>query len=139
MQLADVAVHHRACAVLLDVVDESADSESEQTIPEAFRRAAMPSTKLYLHWDQLSGTFSLEGVGAISRNEAVDILNHSRITLTPVIDLTANPTYTGYVAPPRLKDQTALVNAGLCTFPACSRRARTGEYDHRQNNRGDQP
>lgn len=111
-------------------VEEPTDSESEQTIPEAFRRAAMPSTKLYLHWDRLSSTFSLEGIGAISRNEAVDILNHSRVTLTPVIDLAANPTYTGYVAPPRLRDQTVLVNAGLCTFPSCSRRARTGEYDH---------
>ena len=106
------------------------DADSERPLPEAFRRAAMPSTKLYLHWDRLSATFSLEGIGAISRNEAVDILNHSQITLTPVIDLNANPTYTGYVAPPRLKDQTALTNAGLCTFPSCGRQARACEYDH---------
>ena len=110
--------------------DVPADKDPEQALPDAFRRAAMPATRLYLHWDQVSDTYSLEGIGAISRAEAAEILNHSRVTLTPVIDLTSNPTYTGYVAPPRLKDQTALANAGLCTFPSCSRRARTAEYDH---------
>ena len=107
--------------------------------PAAFRRdnagsgsdrPGMPVTKLYLHWDHATDTFTAEGIGAISRREALAILDHSRITLTPVIDLAANPTYTGYVAPPRLKEHTALLNAGLCTFPSCSRQARHAEYDH---------
>lgn len=88
----------------------------EGEVPAAFsrdrpstrrERPGMPVTKLYLHWDRASDTFSVEGIGAISRREAVDILNHSTVTLTPVIDLAANPTYTGYVAPPRLKEHTA--------------------------------
>src|SRR5699024_10469912 len=55
---------------------------------------------------------------------------HSTVTVKPVIDLAENLAYTGYVAPPRLREQLLLMNAGRCTFPHCDRSAAGGDFDH---------
>ncbi|MDN5852355.1 MAG: HNH endonuclease, partial [Actinomycetia bacterium] len=98
---------------------------------EAFQRPArLPATALYVHLDAATGTWSLDGHGPITHGEATDLVGHSHVTVKPVIDLASNITYTGYVAPPRLKEQTALANQGFCTFPNCGNSAWRGEYDH---------
>lgn len=108
--------------------DEGPDSEP----PAGFRRDAsrLPRTVLYLHLDRKSGTWSMDEAGAITRAEAQEIVGHSQVTIQPVIDLAAHLAYTGYVAPPRLREQTALQNAGVCTFPSCNRPARDADYGH---------
>ncbi|MGH3359753.1 MAG: HNH endonuclease signature motif containing protein, partial [Nocardioidaceae bacterium] len=115
--------------------DEGGEASADATVTsDAFQRGGghrrLPQTVVYLHLDRTSGTWSMDGTGPISRAEARDIIGHTHVTLKPVIDLAANLTYTGYLAPPRLKEQTALQNAGLCTFPSCNRPARTADYDH---------
>ena len=96
------------------------------------RFAGMTSTVLYLHLDQTSGTWSEERGGALSRRDAEAIVGHSRVTVRPVLDTATELTYTGYVAPPRLREQLALRNGGYCSFPECSRRARVGDVDHQE-------
>lgn len=122
-----------------DAVEECDDADSgtpDPTVREPrgddtpFRKTPMPATVLYLHCDRASATWLLEGTGPIARSEAIEILGHSRVVIKPVIDLADNPTYTGYVAPPRLREHTALLNAGFCTFPYCGRPARGADYDH---------
>ncbi|UYM05178.1 HNH endonuclease signature motif containing protein [Solicola gregarius] len=108
--------------------DTSDDTDGPGTVPQ--RSTRLPATVLYVHLDAASGTWSLDGHGPITRTEAVDLVGHSRVTVKPVIDLAENLTYTGYVAPPRLKEQTALANEGYCTFPHCTSSAWRGEYDH---------
>ena len=104
--------------------------------PAAFTRPRrLPSTVLYMHFDRTWGTYSLDGIGAITCTEAHEILGHSRVTVRPVIDLESTITATGYVASPRLKQQTALFNDGTCTFPSCDRPARVCDYDHILNHR----
>ncbi|UYM06029.1 HNH endonuclease signature motif containing protein [Solicola gregarius] len=102
--------------------------------PDAFTRPrrgrGMRATTLYVHFDRTWGTWSLDDVGAITRSEAHEILGHSNVTIKPVIDLETTISATGYVAPPRLKEQLALMNASTCTFPHCTRPARVGDYDH---------
>ncbi|MGH3357674.1 MAG: HNH endonuclease signature motif containing protein [Nocardioidaceae bacterium] len=115
--------------------DEGGEASAAATVTsDAFTRGAghrrLPQTVVYLHLDRESNTWSMDGTGPISRAEATDIIGHTNVTLKPVIDLAANVTYTGYLAPPKLREQTALQNAGLCTFPSCNRPARTGDYDH---------
>ncbi|UYM06435.1 HNH endonuclease signature motif containing protein [Solicola gregarius] len=117
---------------------EPADQPGDGGSPERShrgRRSSSRHTVLYVHFDRCWGTWSLEDVGAITRSEAAEILGHSHITVKPVIDLETTISATGYVAPPRLKEQLALMNAGTCTFPHCNRRARVGDYDHIINHR----
>ncbi|GAB2991251.1 DUF222 domain-containing protein [Actinotalea caeni] len=89
------------------------------------------STVLYVHLDRASGTWCEERAGALSPAQAREIVGHSAVTVRPVLDLAEPLTYTGYVAPPRLREQLALLNAGYCTFPFCQRRARAADVDHR--------
>ncbi|MGH8968222.1 MAG: HNH endonuclease signature motif containing protein, partial [Actinomycetes bacterium] len=113
--------------------DDAARREDQQA-SEAFTRPRPTrrhrKTVLYVHYDRVWGTYSLEDVGAITRSEALEILGHSQVVVKPVIDLETVISTTGYVAPPRLKEQTALMNALTCTFPHCNRSARVGDFDH---------
>ena len=108
---------------------DGAPSEPVADIPSR-PSPRLPKTVLYVHLDAASGTWLLDGHGPITRSEAMGILGHSYVTVKPVIDLRENVTYTGYVAPPKLKEQTALANHGYCTFPYCTSSAWRGEYDH---------
>src|SRR5690606_37657974 len=112
------------------VSDAEPEGSRAGRVPAAFTRARrLPSTVLYVHFDRTWGTYSLDGIGAITRSEAQEILGHSRVTVRPVIDLESTITATGYVASPRLKQQTALFNDGTCTFPSCDRPERVCDYD----------
>lgn len=112
-------------------------SPASANLPAAFTRPErrLPATTLYVHFDRTWGTYSLDGIGAITRSEAQEILGHSQVTVRPVIDLESTITATGYVASPRLREQTALFNGATCTFPACDRPARVCDYDHIINHR----
>lgn len=88
------------------------------------------STVLYLHLDAGSRSWCEERTGALPPEIAEQIVGHSNVSVRPVLDLAGSMTYTGYVAPPRLREQQAMLNAGQCTFPHCGRRARPGEVDH---------
>lgn len=76
------------------------------------------------------GGWSLDRHGALTAAEARDLVGHSHVTVKPMIDLAEPIVCPGYVASPRLREQLALMNAGLCTFPYCDRPAMTGDYDH---------
>ncbi len=88
------------------------------------------STVLYVHLDRPSGTWCAEGAGVLTKEQAMQILGHSNVSIRPVLDLAEPLKYTGYEAPPKLKEQLALLNAGYCTFPHCHRRARASDVDH---------
>ena len=122
-------LHARICA------HRRVDSDTDTDGPEDARRptAPLPATVLYAHFDRGTGTWSLDGDGPLTRAEAEDLIGHSQVTIKPVIDLAANLSYTGYVAPPKLKEQLRLMNAGFCTFPYCDRPAWHGDYDHATN------
>ena len=90
----------------------------------------LASTVLYVHLDRGTGTWCEENAGVLTKEEAQRIVGHSDVTIRPVLDLAEELTYTGYVAPARLKEQLALQNSGYCTFPSCHRRARTSDVDH---------
>jgi hypothetical protein len=94
--------------------------------------ATLTSTVLYVHLDRGSGTWCEEQAGVLTKEQARQIVGHANVTVRPVLDLAEDLTYTGYVAPPRLKEQLALLNAGYCTFPHCHRRAGAGDVDHQQ-------
>ncbi|UYM05738.1 HNH endonuclease signature motif containing protein [Solicola gregarius] len=113
--------------------DSYADQPGDGGSPERARRARRSGSRqtvLYVHFDRCWGTWSIEDVGAITRSEAAEILGHSHVTVKPVIDLETTISATGYVAPPRLKEQLGLMNASICTFPHCTRPARVADYDH---------
>lgn len=95
------------------------------------RFASLTSTVLYVHLDRSTDTWCEERGGVLTAAQARAIVGHSRVTVRPVLDLAEELTYTGYVAPPRLREQLALHNAGYCAFPSCHRRARAGDVDHR--------
>src|SRR5690606_23297704 len=90
----------------------------------------LASTVLHVHLDRGTGTWCEENAGVLTKEEAQRIVGHSDVTIRPVPDLAEELTYTGYVAPPRLKEQLALQNSGYCTFPSCHRRARASDVDH---------
>ncbi|UPK73077.1 HNH endonuclease [Nocardioidaceae bacterium SCSIO 66511] len=114
--------------------EPEAESEPKPSKRRRSRRRGLRETVLYLHYDRCWGTWSLDDVGAITRSEAEQILGKSsRIVVKPVIDLETTISTTGYVAPPRLREQTALMNALTCTFPYCNRPAKLGDYDHIRN------
>lgn len=111
--------------------DEEATRRRAELMCELARRLeGERRSVLYLHLDAASGTCSEEQLGAMTREHLADVLSHSRVMVRPVLDLAAELSYTGYVAPPLLRLQRALLNAGQCAFPHCHRRARAGDVDH---------
>ena len=121
----DAIAVENAAAATAQAENKGAASTGASSAP-----SKLPATVLYVHFDRTTDSWSLDGRGPITRAEAMDLIGHSRVSDRPVIDLAQNVTYTGYVAPPRLKEQTALVNQGYCTFPHCTSSAWRGEYDH---------
>ncbi|MDO9377305.1 MAG: DUF222 domain-containing protein [Nocardioidaceae bacterium] len=119
---------------------EMADTEGD-TRSKNVRRAealgrlvvhpGLAQTVLYLHFDRVSGTWSADDIGTISADEAETIVGHGNVTIKPVIDLAAEITTTGYVAPPRLREQLRLAQRNLCAFPHCDRHGTTRfDVDH---------
>ncbi len=94
--------------------------------------AGLTSTVLYVHLDAATSTWCEERAGALTPEQARTLVGHSNVSVRPVLDLAQNLTFTGHVAPPRLREQLALLNGGSCTFPSCARRARVGDVDHEQ-------
>ena len=92
--------------------------------------ANIAATVLYLHLDRASGTWVEERGGALTSQQAKALVGHSKVSVRPVLDLAEPLSYTGYVAPPLLREQLAMLNAGYCPFPYCHRRARAGDVDH---------
>ncbi|UPK74213.1 HNH endonuclease [Nocardioidaceae bacterium SCSIO 66511] len=123
--------------LVADKTDDATGAETDDPKPSkrrGSRRRGLRETVLYLHYDRCWGTWSLDDVGAITRTEAEQILGKSsRIVVKPVIDLETTISTTGYVAPLRLREQTALMNGLTCTFPYCTRPAKLGDYDHIRN------
>lgn len=94
--------------------------------------AGLTSTVLYVHLDAATDTWCEERGGALTAAQARALVGHTNVTVRPILDLAQNLTYTGYQAPTLLREQLAMLNAGLCTFPSCGRRARVGDVDHEQ-------
>src|SRR5699024_5341682 len=69
----------------------------------------------------------------LTAQEARDLVGHGRVIVKPVIDLAQNLAFGGYVAPPGLKEQLGMLNAGACFLPCCDKPARSGDYDHATN------
>jgi hypothetical protein len=99
--------------------------------PEAF---APPAT-LYVHLsgDQLlrrtRGAARVKGVGAVTVEQAVDLLRHTRVTVRPVLDLSQTWAVDGYETPPRMREQVTL-RWPVEVFPNGTLPARRGDLDH---------
>src|SRR5699024_7829836 len=69
--------------------EAGSENAARRPVPAAFTRpdVRLPATMLYLHFDRTWGTYSLDGVGAMTRCEAQQILGLAYVTIRPVIVL----------------------------------------------------
>ncbi len=99
--------------------------------PETF---APPAT-LYVHLSLEQflgsghGSGTAEGVGAVTRQAAVELLGHTRVRLTPVVDLHQHWTVDRYRPPPRMAEHVRLATP-VEIFPFGTLGCRRADLDH---------
>jgi hypothetical protein len=151
-----IAAHHatqQAALELTDLIpgqgpdDAEADERWDENHAAARARALVRSNgrvKLYLHasltdlvsalgatgdTDGLVGT--AENLGSATVAKLKDWVGHSRVTITPVLHVAADDTWTvdRHDPPPRMTE-TVRLRDETCVFPRCGRHARGCDLDH---------
>ncbi len=95
----------------------------------------LPGSTLYVHMSleqvlgQVRGAARVEGLGPVTVENAVDLLHHRRVRLTPVIDLHETWSVDGYQTPPRLREHVDL-RSPVEVFPHGTLVARRADGDH---------
>lgn len=95
----------------------------------------LPGSTLYVHMSleqvlgQVRGAARVEGLGPVTVENAVDLLRHRRVRLTPVIDLHETWSVDGYQTPPRLREHVDL-RSPVEVFPHGTLVARRADGDH---------
>lgn len=95
----------------------------------------LPTATLFVHLslDQLRrdtrGAARVEGVGPVTVEQAVDLLLHSRVRLTPVIDLNETWAVDSYQTPTRMREHLAL-RYPVEVFPHGTLAGRSADLDH---------
>jgi hypothetical protein len=97
--------------------------------------AFLPTATSYVHMSleqfhrhQL-GAARVEGLGPVTLEHAADLLHHSRVTITPVVDLHQHHAVDGYQTPPRIREHVQLVHP-VEVFPSGTLPSRKGDADH---------
>ena len=75
------------------------------------------------------GAARVEGVGPVTVEAAVALLHHTRVQITPVIDLHRQWAVDGYQTPPRMAEQITLTTP-FEVFPHGTTPARAADRDH---------
>lgn len=89
------------------------------------RRDLLPQAVVYLHLSENSftrdaeGVARFEGVGPISPDQAMGILGHANVSITPVIDLEDRAAIDAYEVPDRMRSAVLLKNP-CCITPYCN-------------------
>jgi hypothetical protein len=92
---------------------------------------------LYLHLSEDTfrgrdrGPVRVEGVGAITVEQAIDWLRHCHVTIRPVIDLNANRSVDGYQGSPVIRE-TVRLRFPVEVFPWGTCSSRYADLDHTQ-------
>ena len=114
---------------------------SSSVVEEPARRASRnhpsetrPPATLYVHISReamLTGTgvARMEDVGPITIGQATEFLRHSRVTIRPVLDLTADQPVDAYEVPARLREQIHL-RTPASAFPWSPSIGRGMDLDH---------
>ena len=85
------------------VIDESVDLD-----------AFLPESTLFVHLSleqflrQTRGAGRVEGVGPVTLEQAIELLMHTRVRVTPVVDLHETWAVDGYRTPPRMREHVEL-------------------------------
>jgi hypothetical protein len=148
-----VIAAHQAALDLTDLIPDQQPSEAEDddrqddVMAAARARAlvrASGKVKLYLHasltdlvsalgttgdTDGLVGT--AENLGPVMIAKLKDWVGHTRVTITPVLHVAADDTWTvdRHDPPPRMAE-TVRLRDETCMFPRCGRHARSCDLDH---------
>ena len=116
-------------------------AEDQPVVEEPARRASRnhpsetrPPATLYVHISReamLTGTgvARMEDVGPITIGQATEFLRHSRVTIRPVLDLTADQPVDAYEVPARLREQIHL-RTPASAFPWSPSIGRGMDLDH---------
>ena len=95
----------------------------------------LPKSTLYVHMSleqylrQTRGAARVEGLGPLTIEAAVDLLMHTRVTITPVIDLHQTWAVDGYQTPPRIREHVEL-RYPVEVFPHGTATSRHADKDH---------
>ena len=97
--------------------------------------AFLPTATLYVHMslEQFNrhqlGAARVEGLGPVTLEHAADLLHHSRVTNTPVVDLHQYHAVDGYQTPPRIREHMQLRYL-VEVFPSGTLPSRRADADH---------
>ena len=111
---------------------EQADGKASGDAPTA---AFLPPAKLYVHLSQETflrqcrGAARVEGVGAVTVEQAVDLLRHCNVTLRGVVDLNDAPSVDGYEVSPLVRETVELRHP-VEVFPHGTLSSRKADKDH---------
>lgn len=131
--VADEADPGRADDVAADPAGPAASEPAVRTGVGLVRSAAT----LYVHLSEDTfsgrdrGPVRVEGVGAITVEQAIDWLRHCHVTVRPVIDLNANRSVDGYQGSPVIRE-TVLLRYPVEVFPWGTCGSRRADLDHTQ-------
>jgi hypothetical protein len=95
----------------------------------------LPRSVLYVHLSleqyqrAVRGAARVENIGPLTIEGAVQLLQHTRVRITPVIDLHQPWAVDGYQTPPRMAEQIALTTP-VEVFPHGTTPARAADHDH---------
>jgi hypothetical protein len=115
-------------------VDEVVDPEPEPGVRTGVGLVRSQAT-LYLHLSEDTfrgrdrGPVRVEGVGAITVEQAIDWLRHCHVTIRPVIDLNANRSVDGYQGSPVIRE-TVRLRFPVEVFPWGTCPSRYADLDH---------
>jgi hypothetical protein len=143
-----VIAAHQAALDLTDLIPGHIDDDRQAEDATAARTRALARSngriKLYLHasltdlltaLDTEGGTDGLvgtvENLGPATVAKIKDWVGHSRVTLTPVLHVASDDTWTidRHDPPPRMTEAVRLRDE-TCVFPRCGRHARSCDLDH---------
>jgi hypothetical protein len=106
------------------VIDESVDLD-----------AFLPESTLFVHLSleqflrQTRGAGRVEGVGPVTLEQAIELLMHTRVRVTPVVDLHETWAVDGYRTPPRMREHVEL-RYPVEVFPHGTLDSRRADKDH---------
>ncbi|MDX6300691.1 MAG: hypothetical protein QOF53_1905, partial [Nocardioidaceae bacterium] len=119
--------------------DEPADDAADKPAPEPGVRPGVGLVRsqatLYLHLSEDTfrgrdrGPVRVEGVGAITVEQAIDWLRHCHVTIRPVIDLNANRSVDGYQGSSVIRE-TVRLRFPVEVFPWGTCPSRYADLDH---------
>ena len=135
-----------ALKLLVGVDEQDGEEAVPEVVAEVIRttdpKKYRPRTTLYLHLAPhllaCGGVARAEELGALTRQQLVDLLGHEQVTLKPVIDLNDEVAADCYETPADVSEQVALARLADC-FPFAQSLSRKQDKDHTKRYRWNGP